>query len=99
MWIRSLDREDPLEEEMAPHSSILARRTPRTEEPDGLQSWGGKELNLTEHLRIHSFIQPSHEEASSIEQHLKAGKTASLHLPLSKLHSSRVSTEQQHLPT
>ena len=29
---------DPLEEGMATHSSILARRTPWTEEPDGLQS-------------------------------------------------------------
>ena len=40
--ISSLDQKDPLEEEMAPHSSILARRTPWTEEPDGLQSWVAK---------------------------------------------------------
>ena len=60
MGIQSLYRKDPLEEETAPHSSILARRTPWTEEPDGLQSWGGKESDLTEHLSIHSFIQPSH---------------------------------------
>ena len=31
-------------------------------------------------------------------EHFKAGKTSNLHLPLSKLHSSRVSAEQQHLP-
>ena len=36
--IPSLGREDPLEEEMATHSSILAWRIPWTEEPDGLQS-------------------------------------------------------------
>ena len=36
--IQSLRREDPLEEKMAPHSSILAWRTPWTEEPGGLQS-------------------------------------------------------------
>ena len=38
--IRSLGLEDPLEEGMATHSSILAWRTPMTEEPGGLQSMG-----------------------------------------------------------
>ena len=36
--VRSLDREDPLEKEVAIHSSILAWRIPRTEEPGGPQS-------------------------------------------------------------
>ena len=40
MWVRSLGREDPLEEEMATHSSTLAWRIPWTEEPSGLQSVG-----------------------------------------------------------
>ena len=35
-WVRSLGQEDPLEEEMATHSSILAWRIPWTEEPGGL---------------------------------------------------------------
>ena len=39
-WVRSLDWEDPLERGMATHSSILAWRLPRTEEPGGLQSMG-----------------------------------------------------------
>ena len=39
-WVRSLGWEDPLEKGMAAHSSILAWRIPRTEEPDGLQSMG-----------------------------------------------------------
>ena len=39
-WVWSLGREDPLEEEMATHSSILAWRIPWTEEPGGLQSIG-----------------------------------------------------------
>ena len=39
-WVRSLGREDPLEKEMATHSSILAWRIPWTEEPGGLQSTG-----------------------------------------------------------
>ena len=37
-WVRSLGREDPLEKEMAIHSSILAWRIPWTEEPCRLQS-------------------------------------------------------------
>ena len=39
-WVRSLGWEDPLEEGMATHSSILAWRIPWTEEPGGLQSMG-----------------------------------------------------------
>ena len=35
-WFRSLGQEDPLEKGMATHSSILAWRIPRTEEPGGL---------------------------------------------------------------
>ena len=40
MWVRSLVWEDPPEEGMATHSSILAWRIPQTEEPGGLQSMG-----------------------------------------------------------
>ena len=36
-WVQSLGWEDPLEEDMATHSSILAWRIPRIEEPGGLQ--------------------------------------------------------------
>ena len=39
-WVRSLGGEDPLEKEMATHSSILAWRVPSTEEPGGLPSMG-----------------------------------------------------------
>ena len=39
-WVRSLVWEDPLEEGMATHSTILPWRIPWTEEPDGLQSMG-----------------------------------------------------------
>ena len=38
MWVRSLGGEDPLEKDMATHSSILAWRTQWAEEPGGLQS-------------------------------------------------------------
>ena len=47
-WILSLGQEDPLEKEMATHSSILAWRIPWTEEPGGLQSMGSIELDTTE---------------------------------------------------
>ena len=48
--VQSLGWEDPLEKEMATHSSILAWRIPWTEEPCGLQSspWGHTELDITE---------------------------------------------------
>ena len=39
-WVQSLDREDPLEEGTATHSSTLPWRIPWTEEPGGLQSIG-----------------------------------------------------------
>ena len=39
-WVRSLGQEDPLEKEMATHSSSLAWEIPWTEEPHGLQSIG-----------------------------------------------------------
>ena len=41
---KSLGREDPLEDDMATHSSILAWRTPWTEEADGLQSMGSQRV-------------------------------------------------------
>ena len=44
MQVQSLDWEDPLEEKMAIHSSILAWRIPWTEEPGGLQSMGSQRV-------------------------------------------------------
>ena len=43
-WVRSLGWEDPLEKEMATHSSILAWRIPWREEPGRLQSMGSKRV-------------------------------------------------------
>ena len=42
--VQSLGRKDPLEKEMATYSSILAWRTPWTEEPGGLQSMGSQSI-------------------------------------------------------
>ena len=44
IWVQSLGREDPLEREMATHSSILAWELPWTEESGGLQSMGSQRI-------------------------------------------------------
>ena len=41
-WVQSLGREDPLEREIATHSSILAWRIPWTEKPGGVQTMGSQ---------------------------------------------------------
>ena len=46
--VQSLHQEDPLEKEMATHSSILDWRIPWTEEPGGLQSMELKDLDMTD---------------------------------------------------
>ena len=55
LQIRSLGGEDPLEEEMATHSSVLAWKSPWTEEPGGLQSMRREELDTTEPLNNNNF--------------------------------------------
>ena len=44
MWVQSLSREDPLEEGIATHSSILAGKIPWAEEPGWLQSMGSQRV-------------------------------------------------------
>ena len=51
--VLSLGQEDALEDKMATHSSILARKIPWTEEPHGLRPWGRKESNMAERLHFH----------------------------------------------
>ena len=46
-WVRFLGQEDPLEKEMATHSSILALKIPWTEEPGRLQFRWLQELEMT----------------------------------------------------
>ena len=50
-WFWSLGQEDPLEKEMATHSSTFAWRIPWMEEPSGLQSMG-----LQSQMRLHFHI-------------------------------------------
>ena len=52
MWVQSLGQEDPLEKEMATHSSIFAWKFPWAEEPGGLQSMRSQRVGYdraTEH--------------------------------------------------
>jgi len=44
IWVQSLGREDPLEQEMAIHSNILAWKIPWTDEPGGQQSMGSRRV-------------------------------------------------------
>ena len=54
-WVRSPGQEDPLEEEMATHSSILAWKIPWTEEPGRLQYMGLQiHLDKTEQLNLNT---------------------------------------------
>ena len=62
MWVPSLGREEPLEEEMATHSRVLAWKTPWTEEPGGSRFKGLQrvtQLNdwVCTHTHMHTFIQ------------------------------------------
>ena len=47
MWVRFLGQENPLEKDMATHSSIVAWRITWTEEPGRLQSMGSQEFDRT----------------------------------------------------
>ena len=59
MQVRSLGQEDPLEEEIATHSSIVAWRISRTEEPDALQSMASERVRRDRAIepRTHSEIK------------------------------------------
>ena len=62
-WVQSLGREDPLEKEMATHSSILAWRIPWTEEPGGLQSVGFQKSDITWQLNHHQWLMRASQVA------------------------------------
>ena len=57
-WVRSLAQENPLEKEIATHSSILVWRIPWTEEPGaGYRPWGHKESDRTERLHLYELVR------------------------------------------
>ena len=53
MQVQSLSQEDPLEKEIATHSSILPWEIPGAEKPGGLQSTGSQESDMTKELNYH----------------------------------------------
>ena len=81
MWVQSLDWEDPLEEEMAAHSCILAWRVPWTKEPGGLQS-----MRLQRAGYEHTHTQ------STLEIYLHMVHITHRHFPQSPAHGSIVQT-------
>ena len=54
--VRSLGHEDPLEKEVAAHSSTPAWKISWTEEPGRLSPWGCKESDTTEQLQFHQVL-------------------------------------------
>ena len=58
-WVRSLGQEDPLEKEMATHSSILAWRIPWAEEPGGLQSMGSQRVGHDFTFAFTDWMRPT----------------------------------------
>ena len=74
-WVQSLGQEDPLEKEMATHSSILAWRVQWTEEPGGLQSMGSPRVgqdrvtSLSLSVLLPSLFRPQKPEWQRLWKH------------------------------
>ena len=60
-WVGSLGQEDPLEEEIATHSSILAWKIPWTKEPGRLQSIGSQRVGYDEQLNTSTSLHRPRE--------------------------------------
>ena len=66
-WVRSLGREDPLEKEVAPHSSTLAWRIPWMEEPGGLQSMRSQRVGHDWATSLHFTSEVQSLEGGNIQ--------------------------------
>ena len=85
MQVQSLGWEDPLEEGMATHSSILAWGVPWTEEPGGLQSMGSQTLDtaeVTEHTRMMALKREEGPRSQEMHLPLEDGKDEEPDCPL-----------------
>ena len=94
-WVQSLGREDPLEKEMATHSSILAWRIPWTEEPGRLQSMGSRRVGhdwatslSALHTCIHSFPNSLPIPMGSFFNVIKHMQHKTYHFNCVKVHGS-----------
>ena len=66
IWVRSLSWEDPLEEVMTTHSSILAWRAPWTSRLAGYSPWVHKELNMTDQLTCACVHAHTHTDTHTL---------------------------------
>ena len=84
-WVRSLGQKDPLEEEMATYSSILAWEIPQTEEPGGAIVHGVAEsqIRLSEYF-YDTFIKVSKLDGQSFKNSIRI-TTKSLDLGMSRI--------------
>ena len=80
MQFPSLGQEDPLEEEIAAHSSILAWKILWTEEPNRIQSMEYKESDMTEQLSMHGWGEDQFGSISKSWTLLRVGDPATIHL-------------------
>ena len=74
-WIWSLGWEDPLEEEMATHSSALVWRIPWTEEPGGLQSVGSQNWTALSDWATCACVQLRQKKDDSLEREFRGWMT------------------------
>ena len=84
MWVQSLDQEDPLEEEMATHSSIFVWEIPWTEEPGGLQSMGLQRVG-------HDLTTKQKQSIFKPQQKIKTPDLLSISTPNKPVYSDSVS--------
>ena len=72
MWVPSLGREDPLKEEIAAPSGILARKIPWTEKHGGLQSMGSQRVeHNTVHTRAHTHTHTGSRKCYKNEHNIR----------------------------
>ena len=99
-WVESLGWEDPLEEEIASQSSMLAWKIPKTEEPGRLQATGLQRVGHTERLTLikilimgRRYLHCSTITAMSIDQIDQKGQTKT---PVRKLKAyTEIQTRQE----
>ena len=80
-WVQSLSQEDPLQEEVATHSSMLAWRIPWTEETGRLQSMGSQRVRhnlVTEQGRVEFFRENNKNRGAILVSHHLAGAASHL---------------------
>ena len=65
-WVRSLGREDPLEKEMATHSSTLAWKSHGGRSLEGYSLWGRKESDTTERLHFIAELEIKEHDVSCL---------------------------------